>query len=69
MRTLVFMNADATPKNETIRCDTGSVSRIMAWYGAYFAGDRYTVAMDGRNVPIDQNGLPTGPILDGGSDG
>lgn len=62
MRTLVFMNAEATPKNQTIHCDTESVVSIMAWYGAYFAGDRYTVALDGRNVPIDQNGQPVGEL-------
>lgn len=60
MHKLVFMNADATPKNQTIRCDLASVPEIMAWYGAYFAGDRYTVALDGHNVPMDQNGEPIG---------
>jgi hypothetical protein len=55
---LVFMNADATPKNVTVDVSRASVPHIMAWYGAYFAGDRYTVAMDGRNVPMDCNGEP-----------
>ncbi len=59
MRTLVFNNADATPKTAVIRCDTASVPSIMAWYGAYFAGDRYTTTLDGRNVQMDQNGVPT----------
>ncbi|SEN50961.1 hypothetical protein SAMN04489859_1008109 [Paracoccus alcaliphilus] len=62
IRTLVFSNADATPKNTTIRCDTASVPDIMAWYGAYCAGDRYTVALDGRNVRIDGNGEPVGDL-------
>jgi hypothetical protein len=53
---LVFINADATPKNTTINCCEVSVPKIMAWYGSYFAGDRYTVAFNGRNVPMDQNG-------------
>lgn len=56
--TLVFINADATPKNVRIICDRDSVPQIMAWYGAYFDGDRYTVALDGRNVRMDQNGEP-----------
>ena len=55
---LVFNNADATPKTEVIQCHPDSVARVMAWYGAYFAGDRYTVAVDGRNIPMDQNGEP-----------
>ena len=58
MLTLGFMNADATPKNTTIRCDSASIPDIMAWYGAYFAGDRYTVALDGRDVAMDINGEP-----------
>lgn len=52
------MNADAIPKNQTVLCDAASVPYIMAWYGAYFAGDRYTVALDGRNVAMDLNGEP-----------
>jgi hypothetical protein len=63
LRKLVFNNADATPKTEVIECSDASVARIMAWYGGYFAGDRYTVALDGRNVPMDQNGEPTPAIL------
>lgn len=58
MMKLVFNNADATPKTVLIQCDAASVPHIMAWYGAYFAGDRYTVALDGRNVPMDINGEP-----------
>jgi hypothetical protein len=59
---LVFINADATPKNTTINCCEVSAPKIMAWYGSYFAGDRYTVAFNGRNVPMDQNGEPCGWI-------
>ena len=63
LRKLVFNNADATPKTEVIECSDASVARIMAWYGAYFSGDRYTVTLDGRNVPMDQNGEPTAATL------
>lgn len=55
---LTFMNADATPKNTTVEVASEAVPNIMAWYGAFYAGDRYTVAADGRNVPMDQNGEP-----------
>lgn len=55
---LIFNNADATPKSVVIECAAASVPNIMAWYGAYFAGDRYTVTLDGRNVPMDRNGEP-----------
>ena len=53
---LVFNNADATPKTEVVHVHPDSVAQVMAWYGSHFAGDRYTVALDGRNVPMDQNG-------------
>lgn len=43
LRELLFINSDATPKTVIVRCDTASVAQIMAWYGAYFAGDRYRV--------------------------
>lgn len=55
---LVFSNADARPRNVAVRLAPEAVRNVMAWYGAYFAGDRYTVTMDGRNVPMDQNGEP-----------
>ena len=55
---LVFSNADATPKTTVLDVSAASVPDIMAWYGAYCAGDRYTVTVDGRNVPMDQNGEP-----------
>jgi hypothetical protein len=53
---LVFNNADATPKTEVLNVSKDCVARIMEWYGAFCAGDRYTVTMDGRNVRMDQNG-------------
>jgi hypothetical protein len=55
---LVFSNADATPKTTVVDASAASAPAIMAWYGAYHAGDRYTVAADGRNIPMDQNGEP-----------
>ena len=64
MGELVFMNADAKPHNGSINVDAKDAHHVMAWYGAYFAGDRYTVAFDGRNIPIDQNGEPTQEVFD-----
>ena len=54
--TLVFSNADAIPKNERLVVRRDAVPSIMAWYGAYHAGDRYSVTVDGRNMPMDMNG-------------
>jgi hypothetical protein len=57
---LVFANADAKPKVVAVDVSRESVPHIMAWYGAYCAGDRYTVTMDGRNVPMGRNGEMVG---------
>jgi len=56
MKRLVFSNADSSPKNVYVVCDERSVPHIMAWYGAYFAGDRYTVTYNGHNIRMDLNG-------------
>ena len=53
---LVFTNSDAIPKVTTIFCDRASVPGVMAWYGAYYSGDRYSVTFDGNTVNKDQNG-------------
>lgn len=53
---LVFNNADATPKTTSVTLHADDVPNVMAWYGAFYAGDRYTVTRDGRNVPMDING-------------
>ncbi len=59
---LKFVNSDARPKVATIRCDAVSVPLIMAWYGAYYAGDRYAVYADGEKLAKDQNGELVTPL-------
>lgn len=53
---LKFVNSDARPKAAIVRCDRPSIASIMAWYGAYYAGDRYAVFADGEKVAKDRNG-------------
>lgn len=53
---LKFINSDAIPKVATVRCDADSIPQIMAWYGAFYAGDRYAVFADGEQMAKDQNG-------------
>lgn len=53
---LVFTNSDARPKVETIRIDQASIPLVMAWYGAFYAGDRYTVHANGVKLEKDING-------------
>lgn len=60
MRRLTFSNRDAKPKVVEIVCSTSSVPLIMEWYGAFCAGDRYFVTLDGKDVPMDMNGCPVG---------
>lgn len=38
---------------------------IMAWYGAYYAGDPYDVFINGRKISKDINGEPEAKIIDG----
>ena len=56
MHELKFVNKDARPKTTTLHVSAGSVADIMAWYGAYYAGDRYKVFIDGNKILKDQNG-------------
>jgi len=60
--TLVFMNADSTPKNTKIICSQSSVYGIVCWYGSHFSGDRYTVACDGHDIPLNRYGEPLKPL-------
>lgn len=53
---LRFVNSDAKPKMTTIQCDGSSIAPIMAWYGAYYAGDRYAVFADGQKLEKGHNG-------------
>lgn len=57
--TLVFNNAETKPRSTVLRVAADAVPHVMLWYGGFHAGDRYTVTIDGRNVPMDQNGEPT----------
>jgi hypothetical protein len=56
--TLVFSNADATPKTAVVVVARESVHLVMEWYGSHHAGDRYTVTLNGRNAPMGINGEP-----------
>jgi hypothetical protein len=61
-KALVFHNRESRTRNIKVNVCRDSVASLMAWYGAYYAGDTYTVSYDGRNVPMDQNGEPVGDI-------
>jgi len=56
MGTLRFYNLDATPKLNDIECSWESVPYIMEWYGAFFAGDRYSVSYNSDILIKDVNG-------------
>lgn len=56
MRELLFINKDAKPKKTALLVDEAAIAPIMAWYGAYYAGDRYKVEVDGERVNMDRNG-------------
>jgi hypothetical protein len=50
------VNSDATPKTQIVHVDAEALPRVMEWYGAFCAGDRYAVFIDGIKVAKDQNG-------------
>lgn len=53
---LKFTNSDATSKVAAVHTRKKDVPEIMRWYGAFYAGDRYSVHLDGEKVEKDQNG-------------
>lgn len=53
---LKFVNVDAIPKIEKIRVEQSAVSRIMDWYGAFYAGDDYHVYINNRLQAMGING-------------
>lgn len=56
--TIKFVNSDARPKVVSGHCSRDFVPEIMAWYGSYYSGDRYTVYVDDVKIEKDQNGEP-----------
>ena len=53
---LEFYNAEATPHVTRLNVSRTSIAPIMAWYGAYYAGDDYGVLVDGVEITKDKNG-------------
>lgn len=43
-------------ETHTVMVTNGSVPAIMQWYGAYFAGDDYTVTYGQTPIQHDMNG-------------
>lgn len=56
MVSLEFYNPDATLAITRLVVSRDSIGPILAWYGAYFAGDEYAVMIDGEEIKIDGNG-------------
>lgn len=38
------------------RANRDAAAQILAWHGAYWQGDRYTIRIDGVVAPHDHNG-------------
>lgn len=62
---LYFFNYDASPREVKLHVSRPSIEPIMAWYGAYYSGDRYNVFVDGKRVEKDRNGELVTPIIEG----
>ena len=62
---LKFINQHSDPEVVEIHLARPSdAATIMDWYGAYFGGDDYVVEINGRRVPIDQNGSYDAGMID-----
>ena len=55
---LVFNNADSVPKSSVLDIHMDGVFMVCQWYAGFYAGDLYTVTLNGRNIPLDHNGEP-----------
>jgi hypothetical protein len=55
---LVFNNAYGTPKSSVLDIHMDGVLMVCQWYAGFYAGDLYTVTLNGRNIPLDLNGEP-----------
>lgn len=49
-------NNDACQTHWVMQVDAASVEQIVEWYGAFYAGDDYTVTLDGVLQTLDHNG-------------
>jgi hypothetical protein len=57
-----FTNIDARPKEVSFDISKDGVKDVMAWYGGYHSGDRYSVHIDGAKVKKDLNGELVGEL-------
>ncbi|MBX4911478.1 hypothetical protein HJA82_29630 [Rhizobium bangladeshense] len=57
-----FHNRDAKPKKIEFDISKAAVAPVMAWYGAFHAGDIYTVFVDDVEVAKDLNGELVGEL-------
>lgn len=51
-----IVNPDATDCWLTMKVDAASVANIIMWYGAFYAGDDYTVSLNGVAQTLNHNG-------------
>ena len=62
---LKFFNRDADPHVEEMCVERSAVSRIMDWYGAFYAGDDYDVYINNRIQELGINGELEPMTIDG----
>lgn len=54
--TVVFDNKDAIPRVTLLYVHRPHVPDVALWYGSFYAGDSYTLEVDGEIVPLGPNG-------------
>ncbi|NRA31078.1 MAG: hypothetical protein HRU11_12560 [Parvularculaceae bacterium] len=51
-----FTNSDARPKVETVTVASKDADKVARWYGGFFAGDRYSIHINGEKVEKSPDG-------------
>lgn len=52
-------------KEDCIWVDREGAEKVMEWYGAFYAGDDYTVYSNGKPIELDINGEWKHDVIDG----
>lgn len=62
IRKLEFVNKRSKSASVSMLVEDNAIAEVMKWYGAYHAGDRYTVKVDDVTVRKDRNGELAGKL-------
>lgn len=62
--TLKIKNRLATPNETEFNVEEFAIPDIVNWYSAFYAGDPYSVFVNGTKQKLDHNGRIDGEVLE-----